>query len=436
MSVRLRAAAALGAGALLLTGVVAAVAQGPARAPQQTQENPAGVRTDALAGSITRLQDHLADVPGDYDALAQLGVAYVERARITVDPTYYPKAEGVLRRSLALRPTGNSEAMVGMGALAAARHDFAGARTWALRARAVNPYDAHLYGVLADAETQLGNADAATRAIQSMLDLRPGVAAYARASYDLEQHGRVGEAEATMQSALDSAASPADIAFCRYYLGELAWNSGRLADAARHYDAGLAADPTYAPLIEGRAKVAAARGDTSEALSQYAQLTNRVPDPSYVMQYGELLQVAGRDTEARAQFDLVDATSRLFAANGGRDGLFASRYAAQHGEKAAALRYARAEWRVRRHALVADALAWALHLNGQDREALTYARKATALGWRNAEFSYHLGMIERSLGMDAAARRDLGAALATNPYFSPIHAPLARQALQALGGAR
>nr|BFE72957.1 hypothetical protein GCM10020092_062580 [Actinoplanes digitatis] len=43
--------------------------------------------------------------------------------------------------------------------------------------------------MLADAHTQLGDAAAATAAVQRMLDLRPGLAAYARASYDLEQRG-------------------------------------------------------------------------------------------------------------------------------------------------------------------------------------------------------------------------------------------------------
>ena len=33
---------------------------------------------------------------------ASLGLAYVQEARITADPSYYPKAEGVLRRSIAL----------------------------------------------------------------------------------------------------------------------------------------------------------------------------------------------------------------------------------------------------------------------------------------------------------------------------------------------
>jgi lipoprotein NlpI len=58
------------------------------------------------------------------------------------------------------------------------------------------------------------------------------------------------------------------------------------------------------------------------------------------------------------------------------------------------------------------------------------------LGTRNALFSYHKGAIELALGERAAARADLGRALALNPYFSPIHAGAARTALDSLGGAR
>jgi hypothetical protein len=45
-------------------------------------------------------------------------------------------------------------------------------------------------------------------------------------------------------------------------------------------------------------------------------------------------------------------------------------------------------------------------------------------------------MIEKALGRTADARRDLTAALRLNPHFSALHAPLARAALAALGGAR
>jgi hypothetical protein len=42
-------------------------------------------------------------------------------------------------------------------------------------------------------------------------------------------------------------------------------------------------------------------------------------------------------------------------------------------------------------------------------------------------------MIELSLGRNADARRDLSAALALNPHFSPLDAPAATAALHRLG---
>ncbi|MFK8912013.1 hypothetical protein ACJA3G_33935, partial [Streptomyces sp. YS-3] len=54
-------------------------------------------------------------------------------------------------------------------------------------------------------------------------------------------------------------------------------------------------------------------------------------------------------------------------------------------------------------------------------------------GGRTALFSYHRGMLERELGQHGPARRDLDEALRTNPYFSPLLARDAREALKGLG---
>ncbi|MDG4866349.1 tetratricopeptide repeat protein, partial [Streptomyces sp. T-3] len=106
-----------------------------------------------------------------------------------------------------------------------------------------------------------------------------------------------------------------------------------------------------------------------------------------------------------------------------------------HGDRAAALTAARSEWSRRRTVHTADALAWALHANGQDREALSYARRATGTGFRDAAFLYHLGAIRHALGDTAAARRSLSEALELNPGFSPTGARDARALLTAAGGA-
>jgi tetratricopeptide (TPR) repeat protein len=417
--------------ALGLTGAAGVVG---ARDDQPAAPVPVAV-TGGPADHVELAQRRLRLVPGDWRTWAALGMAYLDKGRAGGDPTVFPRAEEAVRRSLSLRPKDNGEALVARGALANARHDFAAARADALAAIRINGYDADAYAVLTDAETQLGRVPAATAAVQRLLDLRPGLPAYARAAYDLEQRGRTAQAADLMRRALDSATSPADVAFCRVQLGDLAYHAGDFATAGREYAAGLAADPTV-EIQRGRARVAAAQGRTDRALADYADLTSRMPNPGYLLEYADLLRAAGRPAEAAERLSTAAAAHRLFTANGGTDGITGAALAAAAGRPADAVREARAEWARRQHADVADALAWSLHLAGGDAEALPYARRAAGTGARSATYAYHLGMIELSLGHLDAARTQLAAALDRNPRFSPVDAPLAEVALAELGGAR
>ncbi|ONI75303.1 hypothetical protein ALI144C_38475 [Actinosynnema sp. ALI-1.44] len=403
--------------------------------PQSVAESRQPTQQSRALQSVTALQGRLHQRPSDALGWAQLGSSYVELARITADASYYAKAQGALDKSLTLRPSGNGPAMLGMGALANARHDFGTAKDWGLRALAVQPRSAEVHGVLADAYTQLGDDPAATNAVQAMLDLKPNVASFTRASYYFETHGRTDDARMALERALAAAGAPDEIAFCRYHLGELAFNSGDLDGAQRHHDQGLAlvADPT---LLHGQAKVAAARGETDKALAGYQNLVTRAPLPQYIEEYGELLAVASRSAEAAAQFEILAQQRKLMQAQGATDDLATALVLADHGDKAEALRRAEAEWGRRQNVLVADAMAWALHVNGRDAEALPYTDKALALGWHNALFAYHRGMIHLALGQRADASRYLAMALDINPHFSITHAPIARKHLEALRSGR
>jgi tetratricopeptide (TPR) repeat protein len=424
----LRPLMTVGLAAVVLTGVGAVLGARPP-APAGPPATTIVAATDRLDAAIERAQQRLREVPGDYPTWAALGMAYLERARTSGDPTFYEKAEGALRRSLEERPEENPAALAGLGALANARHDFAEARELARQALELNAYDADAYGVLADAETQLGNAEAATEAVQHMLDLRPGLPALARASYDLELHGRVDDAKSMMEQALAAAFDPADVAFCRYQLGELAWHAGNLDEAEAHYRAGAAADPTYLPLQRGLARVAYARGDIEAALALFSDFARVSPTPDLLLEAAELLRAAGRETEATDQLALAEAAVELFTASGGSDDLTSAELAIAQSRPVDALRLAEREWERRQFGDVADTLAWALHLNGRDSEAIEYAERAGALGARNAKYAFHRGMIELSLGDRAAAREQLTLALDLNPHFSPVYAPIAVRTL-------
>jgi tetratricopeptide (TPR) repeat protein len=418
----------------LLTVGLIAVLSGGGQAEGTSPSAKPSVDRSSLAGAIQLAQARLRTLPKDDQTWAQLGSAYVQQARITVDPSYYPKAEGALKRSLQLNPNGNVAAFVGEGSLANARHEFDQALVWGRKAQAADAFSAGAYAVMNDALTQLGQYPAAEAAAQKMLDLQPGLSSFTRASYAFEQKGRVADARGAMQRALAESTDPADVAFCRYYLGELAFNDGDPKAALEQYRLGRQAQPSSDPLLAGTAKAEAALGRTADAVRDYNTVVNRVPQPEYVLEYGQLLDSLGRGDEARAQYAVLASIQALFKANGVVDDLTSAVFEADQGSPAAAVEHARAEWGRRHSVLVADALAWALHRNGQDAEALPYAKRANGLGWRNATFAYHVGMIELSLGQRAAARRDLTLALKINPHFSFTQAPKAVTALGTLGG--
>ena len=387
----------------------------------------------STARGIPALQERLRAAPRDAGAWAGLGLAYVEQGRLTGDPSYYPEAEEALRRALTIDPGGNVAALTAMGALAAARHDFAGALVWGERARGMNPHNAAIHGVIGDALVELGRYPEAFESFQRMVDLRPGLASYARASYAWELQGNIPNAQRALELALRSASTPADAAFASYYLGELVWNGGDVEQAGRWYQESAARDASFTPALQGLAKVAAARGDLPAAIDRYEEVVGRLPIPQYVNELGDLYLAAGQADLAQQQFDLLAAQTRLFRSNGVNVDLEIALYNADHRvDLPAGLAAAEAEWARRKSVFVADALAWSLYASGRHREALTYARDALRLGTRSASFYFHKGMIEKALGMRAAARKDLRAAIEINPHFSFLWAPRIPRILEEL----
>ncbi len=386
------------------------------------------------SGDVEALQAHLREQPRDFSGWATLGLAYVEQARTNGDASRYPQAERALKRSLSLEP-GNDQALAGRAALAAARHDFPNALKYADQALDANPYSERALASRIDALVELGRYDDAAEAADLADERRPGVPVFTRYAYVHELRGDVKTARRVLEQALSSATAPPDVAYVATQLGQLAWNQGDYEEALLQYARALAADDTYLPALEGRARAQAASGEPEEAVKGMEAVVARSPLPGPLVVLGELYEADGQDDRARDQYALVDAWTALARANGVNADLDTALAAADHGDAEAALRAARAEWDRRHTVHTADALAWALHVNGRDKEALPYARRATATGYRNATFLYHRGLIEHATDHDRAAEKHLSAALRLNPGFSPAGAREARTALKDLEAA-
>lgn len=403
--------------------VIAAAAGAPAALPDLGAligEREAAVRTN----------------PRDDRSWAALGAAYVERGSRTADSAYYPKADRALRSSLKVRPKANVAALDGLAALAAARGDWRGAKSWGEQALKLAPGRWSTYSSLIDAYQGLGDYKAAGRSLEKLSELASGTAVTLRTAAVYRDRGWREDAAAVLSDAAAGAGTPTEQAALLTRGGDLAWERGEPADALHHFDAALAADPRFHVALAGRGRALASLGRTQEAVQAYQQALAKRPAPEYALELGELYESMRLGAQARAQYGVLRTRAALQAAHGVDDALVLGRFEADHGDPGAAVARLRAEWKRAPSPQAADALGWALHRAGDDEEAADLLRRATdgkKGGLRSALALFHLGAVERDLGLYGPARRHIGEALRVNPSFSPLLAPQARQALAALG---
>lgn len=381
-----------------------------------------------LGASIVALQDTLRRVPNDYVSWANLAVAYVEQARLTGLASYYDKADEAAARSFEVEPDENFPALAARGAINAARHDFSDALADAEAALAINPRDLGALAIRIDALNELGRYDDQLKALRTADRLQPSTVIATRYSYAYELRGDLDRAEDILRRASASGSLP-DKAYTLTLLADIQRKQGRLEAAGRDLANAQRAVPTYLPALVSSARLQVARGDLEAAVSTWQDVVARQPLPEYLTELGELLLHLGRPDEADDQFAVVRTTIQLLEANGVRTDLETALFEADHGSATRALNQARLEWKQRTSVHVADALAWALHRTGRDREALPIARAATRLDSPEAKFWIHRGTIEAALGMTTEARAHLQRGLATDPGMSPWQREQARTTL-------
>lgn len=405
-------------------------AQASARTMIDSAQKAPRPATDRL---IASLQQRLRARPEDIPSLANLGSAYLQKARETGDPSYYTRAEKVFQSAIGQNPQ-SAEALTGMGALCLARHEFYEALRWGQRAIQANSYKAAAYGVAGDAQIELGDYPEAIETIQKMVNLRPDLSSYSRVSYIRELTGDVPGAIEAMKLAV-SAGGPAleNTNWCRVQLGNLYFNSGLLNAAEQEYLKTLAITPDYAPALFGMARVRAADGKIDEAIAVLEHIVASLPLPEYVIELGDLYALLGHPDQAQEQYDLAQAILQLNRDNGVQIDAELALFQADHDiELPTTVQRARAAMRERPSIVSADVLAWSLYKNGLYVEAANSMKQALRLGTKNALMFFHAGMIHHKLGDHAKAMEFLREAMRINPHFSIRYAPQARTLLDEL----
>jgi len=389
-----------------------------------------GLSTGNTGALLRRLEHRVASRPNDADTLAALGLAYQQRGRETGDPAYYRLSGEALHRSAAARGPLPVIAQ-GEASLANTRHRFRDGLRLAREAIGLDPYNGSAYGALGDALLNLGRYREAFKVYDKMAVLAPGIASFTRVAAARELIGRPNAAAAADELALEADQTvPENVAWTMTQIGNTRFNTGRLAAAATAYRRALARFPGYVHADAGLARVEAAEGRYREAVARLRGVVARLPIPAYVIMLGDILRASGRKGEARREYALVGAIEKLFAANGVRTELQTAVFDLDHGRNVAdALARARTAYASAPGVYAEDALAWGLYRTGRCEAARPHSVRALRLGTRDALLVFHRAMIEQCLG-SASSRAWFRRALAINPHFSFLWAPVARAAVR------
>lgn len=381
-----------------------------ASAGQKSFGQPQDIETVALRAE--RLQDPVL--------FAEAGSAYISRSSTTADPSLLTKAEAALETSLELAPTQNPDAATAMAQLANARHDFRGSVEWARKAIEESPYAAAPYGLLGDALFELGRVKAADAAYQRMIDIRPDVASYIRASYALGFAGHSQQALAALEMAERSVAPASEeAAFVLHQQGDVLYGLKRFARAEAVNRTGMEIAPGYAPPMVGTAEALMGQGRYAEAVPLLEEATRLLPSFSYLSTLGDLYLVTGNEAKAEETYVAADSALQSLRDNGVLPDNDLILYDAGRGrDLGELLAEARAVYRDRPTAKTADALGWILHLGGSAKEAHRVATVAVRLAPTEALHHFHLAVISADLGDEEAAARHAQRALALDPAFS------------------
>ncbi len=374
--------------------------------------------TSGSADSIPALEAAVAASPDDASAWQELATGYVT-AIVQGDPSYSPQAFDALDRADALAP-GDPTTQVVRGVLALSLHQFTDAERLARAALAERPDDRDALAVLVDAQVELGRYDEAASTLQTLLDLRPSLAALSRASYLRELHGDLPGAIVAMQQAQAAGASAFATANVTTYLGDLFLTSGRPEQAVTQYQLALDLVPGLVGADRGHARAQLATGDTAGAIARLEELIERSPQFAAASLLGDLYTSAGREAEAAQAYALVEEGLALEQANGSTVDLELAVFFADNGDPASALEAAETAYEERQTVLTADALAWALHRNGRSTEALPYTEEALHLGTVDPHLLFHAAAIHHATGDDQRARAELERAAPGIPSLSPL----------------
>ena len=385
--------------------------------------------------TVRHLRDEIGKHPDVIKNYVEISQAYLQESRISGrHHDYFPIVDRIIAETLKRSPD-NFEANVLRSGMMMTKHDFLTAKETIEKAISKNPFNSGAYGVLCDANVELGNYDEAVVAVDKMMSARPDLRSYARASYLRELHGdRNGAIEAMKLAADAGATGQENREWALFNLGNIFLNNGKLDTAEFIYKGILEERPNYAYAMSGLAMVNAAKKNFPAAVEFLVKASQVLPEHIFIEQLADLYLDMGQKEGAQQMEKKAIEAFMLHEKDGWNIDREYAAFCLNHDINIPESK-TRAEKQFKsrpKNIDVLDTYAWALYKSGSANDAIAPIEEAMIMKALNPILHYHAGMIYTKTGNKLKAISELSLAMNENQYLSPITLESAKSTLASL----
>ena len=379
--------------------------------------------------------------PDDTRAPLALANAYIMESRISGNIAYYDKAAMKTIDDLLAKEPNNYEALMLRSLVQLSQHHFAEGLATAQAAVSIDSNSAFVYGLLLDANVEMGNYDAAIAAADKMVSIRPDLRSYSRIAYLREIYGDYPGAVSAMKLAVQ-AGIPAEESteWCRVQLGRLYENMGEIDKASFQYNLSLAARPNYAYALAGMARLASFEKKYDSAIYYYEQAANCITDLGIKENLAAAYANAGQTEKAKTLnntvIDEMNKAAKVLIEDPNA-GHYSDKEQAyiylQNNNYDKALEHAMAEYKRRpKNIEVNETVAWVYYKRNEITKALPYLDAALVTHSMNPVLLCTAGLVYVKAGNIEKGKQMLNLGLKHDPVMQEDLKKESKEVLQKL----
>ena len=291
--------------------------------------------------------------PNDNEAKLQLAQIFTKEARVGGEHGhYYPAVLKILDEVIADEKVNKDLlflALVNKAGAQLSQHDFKGALVTGNEALKLNNVNAQIYGVLVDANVELGNYEEAVKMSDKMISIKPDIRSYSRVAYLREIYGDVnGSIEAMKLAANAGYPGTEETSWAMLTLGNLLNEYNRKEEAIQVYSEILSARPDYPFALHALGQVYQQTEKLDSAEFYFKKSINIIPEVGFYISLAELYKSQNKTEEVtKLNSEILEMLKGDVESGHNMNLEYASFYLDLMNEPNEALKYANEEYKLR-----------------------------------------------------------------------------------------